>query len=557
MKLYRAVVLSSCLFFSFLFHSCQKEFLCEWCKENFPPVARAGADQVIILPKDSITLNGSASTDDGTIVSYRWKKLNGPVSSNILKPNDSNTVVKALTEGVYDFELTVTDDGGLADKDTIQVRVNQPGANFPPVACAGSDLVITLPVSKANLNGSCSTDPDNNIVQYEWTKISGPSFFSFVSAGTAKTQVTGLVEGLYGFALKVTDAGGLFSMDTVMVSVIVLNCNLSLPPVNSQLLSIGTLTQPRTKMAVAAAGNKILYAGGITNTGIVSSRVDIYDISTNTWSNASLSVGRYYIGSVTVGDKIFFAGGETGFMSTGVVSTIDIYDASTNTWSVANLSIPGHSVAVAAVGDKVLFAGGMGFGNGRENRVDIYDLAINDWYFATLNTLRAEGHSAITVGNKVYIAGGFNPSLADVIDIFDNASGLFSSAVLSEPKANLGTVAVGDKIYWAGGKIGNTTTTCKLEIRDVNTGDHTIMSMGIETMFNVNTADNIVVQDGKIIIPFQNYFHLYDTQTNAWSRGTFPNSNYFYTSFFSYNNVLYVSGSLPGDNLETVWKMNF
>jgi hypothetical protein len=46
---------------------------------NVPPVAHAGTGQTITLPVDSVTLDGSASTDpDGTIVSYSWAKIAGP-----------------------------------------------------------------------------------------------------------------------------------------------------------------------------------------------------------------------------------------------------------------------------------------------------------------------------------------------------------------------------------------------------------------------------------------------------------------------------------------------
>ncbi len=43
------------------FFSCQKELTCYTC--NKPPVAKAGIDQKITLPKDSVLLDGSASSD--------------------------------------------------------------------------------------------------------------------------------------------------------------------------------------------------------------------------------------------------------------------------------------------------------------------------------------------------------------------------------------------------------------------------------------------------------------------------------------------------------------
>lgn len=92
--------------------------------------------------------------------------------------------------------------------------------NHPPVARAGVDQTIFLPTDATNIDGSGSTDADSNITSYVWTKISGPSAFNIVNANATQTQVTGIVEGSYLFELRVTDAGGLVSKDTIMVSVV-------------------------------------------------------------------------------------------------------------------------------------------------------------------------------------------------------------------------------------------------------------------------------------------------------------------------------------------------
>ncbi len=150
------------------------------------------------------------------------------------------------------------------------------------------------PLIHLHLDGSSSTDPDNNITSYSWTKITGPSSFSIANANVVTTQVSNLTVGVYQFELKVTDAGGLFSKDTVQVTVDsssgqVLACDNSIRPIiNAQLIPIGTLSEPREEMVVASAGNKILFAGGYS-TGSVSTRVDIFDFVTNTWTTAELS----------------------------------------------------------------------------------------------------------------------------------------------------------------------------------------------------------------------------------------------------------------------------
>ncbi len=253
-----------------IFTSCQKKFLCPDCEINKPPIAIAGLDQITVLPKDSTFLDGSNSSDaDGKIISYKWTKVAGPVSSNISKSDSSKTMVRSLVTGVYKFELTVTDNGGLSAKDTIQIMVNNPAVNQPPIACAGADQTITLPADTIALNGSCSTDPDNNISNYVWVKISGPSSFNIANVNAVQTQVTNLVQGTYQFELKVTDAGGLYAKDTVQVIVNpqppppVACDNSNRPQVPSQLISVGMISKPREGMAVAAAGTKVVFAGGV------------------------------------------------------------------------------------------------------------------------------------------------------------------------------------------------------------------------------------------------------------------------------------------------------
>lgn len=96
---------------------------------------------------------------------------------------------------------------------------NCPKGNKPPIANAGPDQVVNLPTNFVDLNGSTSSDPDNDITNYLWTKISGPSSFRINNINTWAIRVVDLVEGFYEFELKVTDAKGNYDLDTVQVEV--------------------------------------------------------------------------------------------------------------------------------------------------------------------------------------------------------------------------------------------------------------------------------------------------------------------------------------------------
>jgi len=186
---------------------------------NVPPAANAGSNQVIQLPLSTATLNGSGSADsDGTIASYEWTKVSGPATYTITSSSAATTTVTGLVQGVYIFELTVTDNDGATGTATVQVTVNA-APNQPPVAKAGNDQTIQLPTSTVTLDGVASTDPDGTITAYEWVKLSGPSAYSIASSTSSSTAVTGLVQGMYRFELTVTDNAGATGKDTVTVTV--------------------------------------------------------------------------------------------------------------------------------------------------------------------------------------------------------------------------------------------------------------------------------------------------------------------------------------------------
>jgi len=557
-----------------VFFSCRKERSCEGCiNGNKPPIANAGRDTIIVLPQDSATLDGSASYDpDGSIGGYVWSKISGPPSFLIINPQSVRTIIKNLTLGVYQFGLTVTDNGGLSAKDTIMITVHGVTINnHPPIANAGADQTITLPTNTVNLNGSGSSDPDNNITGYIWTKISGPATFNISNGAAVQTQATSLAQGVYQFELKVTDAGGLLSRDTMQVTVNPpLLCGSNRPEVNATLVPVGILSKPRANMAVASAGNKILFAGGTSDASPSelwgSSRVDIYDIAANTWSTAELSVARYGIAAIASGNKIFFAGGssgEIGDVTETYHTTVDIYDVATNTWSVGNLSEHVAFTTAATVGNKVFFAGGYGtittgpitFYGYVSNKVDIYDLTTNIWS-TTLLSESKYGISAVTLNDKIYFAGGSNFSsyFSNKIDIYDGVSNSWSTSTLSEPKTNLAGIAVANKIYWAGGG-NNQGALCKVEIRDGTTQTTSFDYLSYPAFVTAVLKDNKIVYDRDWNVKFD----LYDLTTNTWSIGVKPTTRPS-ASIISVNNTIYIAGGFlnGGNNFSNeVWKLEF
>jgi hypothetical protein len=314
---------------------------------NHPPVANAGADQTITLPTNSVTIDGSASTDpDNNITSYVWIRISGPSSFNILNANAVQTQINILTEGVYQFELKVTDAGGLISKDTTNVQVNVLSDNLP--ACAV---------------------PSPPIIQATLTQIGTLSVPRIPTAGAVGNKVV-FAGGWSG--INCTNGEWFFSSTSSAVDIY---------DMQTQSWSSAQLSTARAGIRSISCGNKIFFAGGEDGLSTVYDNVDIYDISTNTWVTQHLSVPRAYVATASIGNKVLFAGGYfyTGASSSGypngISNIVDIYDISANQWSTATLAGTAWGLYTAtAVNDKVYFAGGNNNGI-----INIYDNSTNSW----------------------------------------------------------------------------------------------------------------------------------------------------------------------------------
>ncbi|MDY6853474.1 MAG: S8 family serine peptidase [Thermodesulfobacteriota bacterium] len=194
-----------------------------WIDLEFP-VANAGPDQTVD-EGTVVTLNGSGSYDpdpgDG-ISSYQWTQLDGAgvtlSDSSVAMPTFTALDVGPGGETLT-FQLKVTDKGGLQSTDTIVVNIRW--QNNPPIADAGSDQTVDEGDTVV-LDGSGSIDIDDGISSYQWTQLDGAGV-TLSDSSVAMPTFTALDVGPGGetltFQLKVTDKGGLQSIDTIVVNI--------------------------------------------------------------------------------------------------------------------------------------------------------------------------------------------------------------------------------------------------------------------------------------------------------------------------------------------------
>lgn len=188
-----------------------------------PPLADAGED--LTLPIDqagTISLSAAASSDpDGDSLSYLWELLSQPDGStaNINNANELTASITPDMEGTYEIQLNVDDGNHPPVQDMLTITITE-AVNEAPVANAGPDKSGQLNTT-VTLDGSQSSDPNNDALNYQWTLSSKP-VGSEVSITDADKPMASFVPdkiGNYSFRLKVTDPIGASDSDNVDITI--------------------------------------------------------------------------------------------------------------------------------------------------------------------------------------------------------------------------------------------------------------------------------------------------------------------------------------------------
>jgi len=173
---------------------------------NSAPTAHAGTDLCVAVGSQ-VTLDGNLSSDpDGDPIAYRWTLTSWP--------NDSTATLAAATTarpmftadvvGKYVATLVVND--GMSNSTPTTVAVTAEVLNAAPIADAGPPQGVTTG-TRVTLDGSASTDADNDPLAYSWMLTGQPagSAAELSSATAVRPTFVADAAGTYVAELIVSD----------------------------------------------------------------------------------------------------------------------------------------------------------------------------------------------------------------------------------------------------------------------------------------------------------------------------------------------------------------
>lgn len=176
----------------------------------------------------SVMLNGADSKDpEGSRLSYQWELVSKPAGS-VLDMTANDLATLNLTPDVlgdYTIKLTTKDAQGAASSYTTVIKVN----NQRPVAVITSNATpqslpgipaLRLPIgTEITLRGGASRDADGDQLTYTWSVKNRPvgSTAALVNPNQMNAIFTPDKEGMYTFVLRVQDADGAYSEQSIVL----------------------------------------------------------------------------------------------------------------------------------------------------------------------------------------------------------------------------------------------------------------------------------------------------------------------------------------------------
>lgn len=167
---------------------------------------------------------------------------------------------------------------------------------------------------------------------------------------------------------------------------------------------------PRTEVAAAVLGGRIVVAGGLTPDGAASDRADFYDPATNQWAPApALPLALHHSGMATLGDRVYVAGGYTNRAGQDWVahSRVVSLGAGERNWrDEPPLGGTRGGLAMAASGGRLVAVGGVDNLGNLLSKTEVYVPGQQSWTAGPDMTEPRDHLAATSSGGRVYAIAG-------------------------------------------------------------------------------------------------------------------------------------------------------
>jgi DNA-binding CsgD family transcriptional regulator len=219
----------------------------------------------------------------------------------------------------------------------------------------------------------------------------------------------------------------------------------------SRWTSLAPLPEPRSRLALAAAGERLAAMGGEGPDG-VSGAVFLYDTEANGWlpgRDKPSAVANVQAGAID--GRIYVPGGVT---SDGAASQVlEVYDLAADAWTTqAALPTPLAAYALTVFGGQLYLFGGW---NGAEyvDSVWVYDPQADAWSSRSPAPNSVGFAAAAALPDRIVLAGGFDgrQEYAACNAYYPAQDRWEACAPMNLPRAGLGMAADGASIYAIGG----------------------------------------------------------------------------------------------------------
>jgi N-acetylneuraminic acid mutarotase len=180
----------------------------------------------------------------------------------------------------------------------------------------------------------------------------------------------------------------------------------------------------------------VVLNGQFVVAGYPSANVESYNSTTNTWTTlTTLPITVNYASAAVINGQLYIVGGcVSSDCRVGVTNQVEIYNPTTNSWSNASpMLTPVASAATAVINGLLYVAGGATSNYQTVSTLQVYDPVANVWSSLASMPTGINGGGGATINGNLYVLGGAQSSGVLPVSIYNPSTNNWSQGVSTIP----------------------------------------------------------------------------------------------------------------------------